>query len=145
MSWALVEFKNAYQTRDKFEKVSAEELDSVAPDWKPETQEDCYSKEVLLEVGDWIIWKEERVRIIGDNGELMMSPGMKGQVIGVRDGCPPRLEAPGEPSFPWALVEFKNGVVATVDPEIRFVNYSSLSWLISLATSIEASLPIAPR
>jgi hypothetical protein len=50
----------------------------------------------------------------------MITPGMKGQVIGLRDGCPPRLEAPGEPVPPWALVEFENGVVASVDQEIRF-------------------------
>jgi hypothetical protein len=46
---ALVKFKNGYQTnitpRDKFEKVSEEELESFDPNWKPETPEDYYKKE----------------------------------------------------------------------------------------------------
>ena len=46
--------------------------------------------------------------------------GMTEQVIALRDGCPPRLEAPGEPSFPWSLVGFENGEVAAVDPEISY-------------------------
>jgi hypothetical protein len=125
VSWALVEFKNGYQTNitpgDKFEKVSEEELKTVNPDWKPETPEDYYRKEVLgLEVGDWIVWKEERISVVDEEGEPMITPGMKGQVIGLRDGCPPRLEFPGEPVLPWALVEFENGAVVSVDQEIRF-------------------------
>ena len=125
VSWALVEFKNGYQTNitpgDKFEKVSEEELEPVDHDWKPETPEDYYKKEVLgLQVGDWIMWQEERIRVVDEGGKPMITPGMKGQVIGVRDVCPPRLEAPGEPALPWALVEFENGVVASLDQEIRF-------------------------
>jgi hypothetical protein len=123
VSWALVKFKNGYQTNitpgDKFEKVSEEELRPVDPNWKPEKPEDYYKKEVLgLEVGDWIVWREERIRVVDEDGEPLITQGMKGQVIALHDGCPPRLEAPGEPSFPWALVEFEDGVVAAVDPEI---------------------------
>ena len=123
VSWAMVEFKNGYQTnigpRDKFEKVSEEELVPLDPNWKPETPEDYYKKEVLgLEVGDWVVWREERIKVLDEDGEPLVTPGMKGQVIALRDGCPPRLEAAGEPSFPWALVEFENGEVAEVNPEI---------------------------
>jgi hypothetical protein len=31
----------------------------------------------------WIIWEEERIRIVDEDGELMIRPGMKGRVIGV--------------------------------------------------------------
>ena len=125
VSWAMVEFKNGYQTNitpgDKFEKLTEEELEPLDPNWKPETPEDYYKKEVLgLEVGDWVVWREERIKVLDEDGEPSVTPGMKGQVIALRDGCPPRLEAPGEPWFPWALVEFQNGVVAWLDQEIRF-------------------------
>jgi len=131
VSWALVEFKNGYQTNitpgDKFEKVSEEELEQVDPDWEPEKPGDYYKKEVLgLEVGDWVVWREETITVLNEEGQPAIAPGMKGQVIALHDGCPPRLEAPGWSALPWALVEFENGVVAAVDPEIKFEKLQTL-------------------
>ena len=86
-----------------------------------DTPEDYYKKEVLgLEVGNGVVWLEETITVVDGDGQPNITPGMKGQVIALHDGCPPRLEAPGWSALPWVLVEFENGVVAAVDPEVEF-------------------------
>jgi len=67
-SWALVEFKNGYQTDitpgDKCEKVCEEKLEQVDPDRESETPTDYYKNEALgLEVGAGLSGWKKRLRL----------------------------------------------------------------------------------
>ena len=79
-----------------------------------------WQKESLnLKVGDWIIWRDQpRQLIIHKDGTktTYLTPGMKGQVVELHDGCPPsKLEAKDDSVLPWAFVEGENGETAIVE------------------------------
>ena len=67
-----------------------------------------WRKETLgLQVGDWIIWRDEAIETEG--GPALVSPGMKGKVISLHDGFHMNLIQGGSVP-PKALVEFENGM-----------------------------------
>ena len=68
---------------------------------------DPWRKETLnLEVGDFIIWQDEAVKVEGQ--AAVVTPGMKGEVMSLHDGF--HLDvAQVEPIPPRAVVQFENG------------------------------------
>ena len=80
-----------------------------------------HRKEALgLEVGDWIVWKDRQFEILDEQGNLAILPGMKGKVVQLSDGLAPyTLDGRDTAVLPWALVEFENGHLATVDMEMK--------------------------
>ena len=75
-------------------------------------------KETLgLQVGDFIIWKDEAIEIEGQ--PAMVTPGMKGEVISLHDGF--HLDvAKVKPIPPKAIVQFENEMRLMVDERIKW-------------------------
>ncbi len=123
-SWALIQFQNGFRMilrpGQQFQKI--ETPAQLAPNWKPEQPHDYYRKETLgLQVGDWIVWKDEQFEILDEHGNPVIFPGMKGKVIKLSDGLAPHiLDGRDTAVLPWVLVEFENGLLATVDMEMKW-------------------------
>ena len=123
-SWALVQFQNGFRmilrSGQKFQKIDPPA--PLDPNWKPEHPQDYYRKETLgLGVGDWIIWNDEEFEMLDEQGNPAILPGMKAKVIKLSDGLAPYILDGGYTAvLPWALVEFENGHLATVDMEMKW-------------------------
>jgi len=76
---------------------------------------DPWQKETLnLQVGDYIIWRDEAVEVEGQ--PAVVTPGMKGKVRSLHDGS--QLDVvQGEPIPPKAIVQFEK-VTLIVDERI---------------------------
>ena len=74
---------------------------------------DRWRKEFLgLQVGDWIVWRDEAVEAEGR--PALVAPGMKGKVLSLHDGF--HLDvAEVAPIPPRAMVQFENGMRLMVD------------------------------
>ncbi len=79
---------------------------------------DPWQKETLgLEVGDWIVWRDEAVEAEGQTP--IVAPGMKGEVISLHDGF--HLDvAEVAPIPPRAMVQFENGMPLMVDERMKW-------------------------
>ncbi len=79
---------------------------------------DTWRKETLnLEVGDFIIWKDEAIEVEGQ--PALVAPGMKGEVLSLDDGF--HLDvAEVAPIPPRAMVQFENGMTLMVDERMRW-------------------------
>ncbi len=79
---------------------------------------DPWRKESLgLEVGDFIIWKDEAIEVEGQ--PAVVTPGMKGKVLSLHDGF--HLDvAEVEPIPPKAIVQFADGMTLMVDERMRW-------------------------
>jgi len=77
---------------------------------------DPWRKESLnLQVGDFIIWRDEAIEMEGQPVE----PGMKGEVISLHDGF--HLDvAEVEPIPPKAVVRFESGMRLMVDERMKW-------------------------
>ncbi len=77
---------------------------------------DSWRKETLgLQVGDFIIWRDEAIEMEGQPVE----PGMKGEVISLHDGF--HLDvAQVAPIPPKAIVQFENGMRLMVDERMKW-------------------------
>ena len=75
-----------------------------------------WRKEILgLQVGDWIVWQDEAIKLEGQPVE----PGMKGKVISLHDGF--HLDvAEVKPIPPRARVQFESGMSLMVDERMRW-------------------------
>ncbi len=72
-------------------------------------------------MGDWIIWQDEQFEILDEQGNPAILPGMQGKVIKLSDGLAPYiLDGRDTAVLPWALVEFEDGQLATVDREMKW-------------------------
>ena len=72
-------------------------------------------------MGDWIIWQDEQFEILDEQGNPAILPGMQGKVIKLSDGLAPYvLDGRDTVVLPWALVEFEDGQLATVDTEMKW-------------------------
>ncbi|MDA2934364.1 hypothetical protein MYX82_08470 [Acidobacteria bacterium AH-259-D05] len=87
---------------------------------------DSWKKESLnLKVGDWIIWKDEKIEIEEAEGTIdtFIAPGMIGKVISLHDGIPPedpRAEIIGKEVPPRVLVDFENGQRMLLRADMNF-------------------------
>ena len=74
-----------------------------------------WQKESLnLQVGDWIIWQD--IAIKTEDGTVFVSPGMKGQVVDLHNGCAPsKLDAVDNSVLPWAFVKWENGETSRLE------------------------------
>ena len=72
-----------------------------------------WRKEALgLQVGDWIVWRDEAVEAEGQ--KPIVAPGMKGEVLSLHDGF--HLDvARVAPIPPKAIVQFDSGMRLMVD------------------------------
>ena len=92
---------------------------------KPQVSESTTKDQLDLQIGDYIIWKEEQISIKDDQGQstCIVSPGMVGKVI-KRSNNPlaQKLKEEGVPieAGPWALVEFENGMKLMVRKGMGF-------------------------
>ncbi len=79
---------------------------------------DPWQKETLnLEVGDFIIWRDEAIEVEGQ--PALVAPGMKGKVISLHDGF--HLDvAEVAPIPPKAIVRFKSGMRLMVDERMKW-------------------------
>ncbi len=79
---------------------------------------DSWQKETLgLQVGDFIIWKNEAVEVEGR--PALVAPGMKGKVLSLHDGF--HLDvAEVAPIPPRAMVQFENGMRLMVDERMTW-------------------------
>ncbi len=79
---------------------------------------DSWQKETLgLQVGDWIVWRDEAVEAEGK--PALVAPCMKGKVLSLHDGF--HLDvADVEPIPPRAMVQFENGMRLMVDEQMRW-------------------------
>ncbi len=76
---------------------------------------DRWQKETLgLEVGDFIIWKDEAIELEGQ--PAVVEPGMKGEVLSLHDGF--HLDV--APIPPKAIVQFENGMRLMLDERMRW-------------------------
>ena len=67
------------------------------------------------------IWQDEEFEILDKQGNPAIFPGLKGKVIKLSDGLAPYiLDGRDTAVLPWALVEFENGHLATVDLEVKW-------------------------
>ncbi len=74
-------------------------------------------KNLGLQVGDWIVWRDEAVEVEGH--PAVVSPGMKGEVISLHDGF--NLDvARVAPIPPKAIVQFDNGMRLMVDERMKW-------------------------
>jgi len=75
-----------------------------------------WQKETLgLQIGDWIVWRDEAIKLEGQPVE----PGMKGEVISLHDGF--HLDvAEVKPIPPKAIVQFENGMRLMVDERMKW-------------------------
>ena len=73
---------------------------------------DPWQKETLnLEVGDFIIWRNEAVEM--EDQPSVVAPGMKGKVLSLHDGF--HLDVvQGEPIPPKAIVQFENATLKLI-------------------------------
>jgi hypothetical protein len=78
---------------------------------------DPWRKESLnLEVGDFIIWKDEAIEVEGQ--PAVITPCMKGKVLSLHDGF--RLDvADVAPIPPKAIVQFENGMRMMVNARMK--------------------------
>ncbi len=78
---------------------------------------DSWQKETLgLQVGDWIVWKDEAVEAEGQ--PALVKPGMKGEVLSLHDGF--HLDvARVAPIPPKAIVQFE-AVTLMVDERMKW-------------------------
>ena len=66
-------------------------------------------------------WKDEGFEILDEQGNPSIFPCMKGRVIKLSDGPAPYiLDGRDTAVLPWALVEFENGQLVTVDREMKW-------------------------
>ncbi len=79
---------------------------------------DPWQKETLgLQVGDWIVWRDEAVEAKGQTP--IVAHGMKGKVLSLHDGF--HLDvAEVAPISPRAMVQFENGMRLMVDERMRW-------------------------
>ncbi len=79
---------------------------------------DSWRKETLgLQVGDWIVWRDEAVEAEGR--PALVAPGMKGKVLSLHDGF--HLDvAEVEPIPPKARVQFEKGMALMVDERMKW-------------------------
>jgi hypothetical protein len=79
---------------------------------------DRWRKESLgLQVGDWIVWRDEAVEAEGR--PALVAPGMKGKVLSLHDGF--HLDVPEvAPIPPKAIVQFENGLRLMVDERMKW-------------------------
>ncbi len=77
-----------------------------------------WRKESLgLQVGDWIVWRDEAVEAEGR--PALVSPSMKGKVLSLHDGI--HLDvAEVAPIPPRAMVQFENGMRLMVDERMKW-------------------------
>ncbi len=77
-----------------------------------------WQKEALgLQVGDFIIWKDEAIEVEGQ--PAVVAPGMRGKVLSLHDGF--HLDVvQGEPIPPKAVVQFESGMALMVDERMRW-------------------------
>jgi hypothetical protein len=75
-------------------------------------------KETLgLQVGDWIVWRDEAVEAEGK--PALVAPGMKGKVLSLHDGF--HLDvAEVAPIPPKAIVQFDSGMDLMVDERMKW-------------------------
>ncbi|MDA2933137.1 hypothetical protein MYX82_02210 [Acidobacteria bacterium AH-259-D05] len=92
---------------------------------KPQVPESTTKGQLDLEVGDYIIWKDEEISFKDDSGNQVhfVAPGMIGKVIKESDN--PLAEQLREAGVrinagPWALVEFENGAKLMVRDGMHF-------------------------
>ena len=75
-----------------------------------------WQKESLgINVDDSIIWRD--VAMKADDGTMLVSPGMKGKVISLRDGFRMDVEEVSVP--PKAIVHFESGMRFMVDGRVK--------------------------
>ena len=91
----------------------------------PQVSESTTKDQLDLQVGDYIIWKDERISVKDDQGQrtCIVSPGMVGKVVKRSDNpLAQQLREEGVPiqAGPWALVEFENGMKLMVRKGIQF-------------------------
>ena len=79
---------------------------------------DPWRKETLgLQVGDFIIWKDEAMEVEGQSA--LVAPGMRGEVLSLHDGF--HLDViQGKPIPPKAIVQFENGMRLMVDERMKW-------------------------
>ncbi len=79
---------------------------------------DPWRKEALnLQVGDFIIWKDEAIELEGQ--PALVTPGMKGKVLSLHDGF--HLDvAQVKPIPPKAVVQFDSGMALVVDVRMKW-------------------------
>jgi hypothetical protein len=79
---------------------------------------DSWQKESLgLQVGDWIVWRDEAVEAAGQ--PAIVAPGMKGKVLSLHDGF--HLDvAEVAPIPPRARVQFESGMALMVDEWMKW-------------------------
>ncbi len=77
-----------------------------------------WRKEALgLNVGDWIIWRDEAIKLEGQ--PAVVAPGMTGEVLSLHDGF--NLDvADVAPIPPKAIVQFDSGMRLMVDERMRW-------------------------
>ena len=77
-----------------------------------------WQKETLnLEVGDFIIWKDEAIEVEGQ--PAVVTPGMKGKVLSLHDGF--HLDVVEGNAIPAkAIVQFADGMTLMVDERMRW-------------------------
>ncbi len=75
-----------------------------------------------LEVGDWIIWRDEAIE--AERGLTFVRPGMKGKVVSLHDGF--HLDViEGDAIPPKAVVEFENRIRLMVDGRMNWERITS--------------------
>ena len=82
-----------------------------------------WQKESLnLQVGDWIIWQDQPRQVIHKDGteSTYLTPGLKGQVVDLHDGCPPSKLVVDDSVLPWAFVKWENGKMSLVEREMKW-------------------------
>ncbi len=85
---------------------------------------DPWQKESLnLQVGDFIIWRDEAVEMEGQ--PAVVTPGMKGKVLSLNDGF--HLDVTqGGPIPPRTIVQFENGMDLVVDQRMKWERVESV-------------------
>ena len=78
---------------------------------------DSWQKETLgLQVGDWIVWRDEAVEAEGK--PALVAPGMKGKVLSLHDGF--HLDVADVKLIPpKAIVQFEN-ITLMVDERMKW-------------------------
>ncbi len=81
-----------------------------------------WTKESLdLQIGDQIVWQDAEIK--SEDGFAIVSLGMKGQVISLRDGFHMDLVQEGSVP-PKALVRFESGINLLVDNSMKWEKVS---------------------
>ena len=76
---------------------------------------DSWQKETLgLQVGDFIVWRDEAIKMEGQPVE----PGMKGEVLSLHDGF--HLDVAGGSIPPKAIVQFDSGMRLMVNERMKW-------------------------